>query len=807
MCLSEVYFTHAAGQDIIRKTDLKTVCYAGTRVNRIYIPPPEEFYRKEGGAKITVNYTGFNSLAKGAFQYAVSILSSILPENASFNIKAVFEPLSDPNVLAQASATYFMKGSAINAFDPLAYYSAPLAEKISGISFNDISEPDVEISVNSLVTWYSGTSGDTPSSMYDLVTVVLHELIHGLGFFDSYRVADSVGAYGFYGTPVIYDKFVVNNNYKSLTDTLIYPNPSGKLKTELTGNKVFFFGPVVNALNNGTGIKLFAPSEWNNGSSIAHFDESFTPQADALMTPYIDRGEAIHSPGKLARALLGEIGWINTGFIHKRLSDTEDTLEFVDLKTKIVSDTVFIAGSAGVAWYFGDQGVRDTIYLSPTGEEDTFAASIPVTEYNTSFSYSFFVKDCFGRIFRLPSAADPAMYRIFIGTDTVKPVINHTPPELVFSISPSVIIAANADDNIGIDTVYLEYEINDGATFAAGMQRQNDNKFMADIDLTSLGLSEGDTIKYRITAIDKSREENMKTVPESGFYKIPVEKVLMPSASYSTDFSDAQGIFINRGFEITAPSGFAGPALHTRHPYESPEKDNEKIEYISILKVPIKIDRSGLAVRYDEIVLVEPGEEGSVFGSEDFYDYVIIEGSTDFGNSWFPLTDGYDSRVSSVFLNAYNSSVSGMNSTYQGRQSMFRGKIFTAGTSGKISVGDTLMIRFRLFSDPYAHGWGWAIDNLEVKSLTTSVTPVRVNSMNVYPNPGNGMIYFTPARDDTGGIVECTVRSLSGIEIKSCIFDGGNGFSLDITDQPAGVYLISIRSGKSVAAIKYVKVN
>ena len=33
-----------------------------TRVNRIYIPPPDEFFKKsgaKGGASITVYYTGF----------------------------------------------------------------------------------------------------------------------------------------------------------------------------------------------------------------------------------------------------------------------------------------------------------------------------------------------------------------------------------------------------------------------------------------------------------------------------------------------------------------------------------------------------------------------------------------------------------------------------------------------------------------------------------------------------------------------------------------------------------------------------
>lgn len=805
--LLQVYFTPVSGQDIITKTSLRTVCYAGKGVKNIYIPPPEEFYRKEGGATITVVYKCFTSLAKNAFQYAVDILSSLLPSGTSINIKAEFKQLSDPGVLAQASATYFIRGSAINAFDPGAYYAAPLAEKIAGKSYNGETEPDVEISINSLVSWYTGTSGDTPSAMYDLVTVVLHELIHGLGFFDSFAVVDSVGAYGFYGIPVIYDKYVVNKNKQKLADTLVFPNPSGKLKAELTGNNVFFNGPVVSALNNGNGIKLFAPSEWSSGSSIAHFDESLTLPADALMTPYIDRGEAIHSPGKLARALMGEIGWINTAFIHKKLSDTEDSLEYINLKTLIVSDTTFNSDSAGVVYSFGNKTLQDTLYLNKDAEDDTFSANIPVPQYNTVFSYSFFVKDCFNRKFRFPSASDSASVRIYIGTDTVKPVIMHTPREMIFSISPFLGIAADASDNIGIDTVFLEYRLNEGSIMFAGMHKKEEDSFYTDIDLSSFGLQEGDTIRYRITAIDKAHSGNIKTIPENGYFNIPVEKVFEPSVSFSTDFSDASDKFLNRGFEITTPQGFLGPALHTRHPYESPETDFDSIEYKSVLKVPFLIDNSGVTIRYNEIVLVEPGETGSVFGSEDFYDYVIIEGSTDLGNNWFPLIDGYDSRIFPTFLNAYNSAISGMNSTYPGTQSMFQGRLFTSITSQNFSNGDTLLIRFRLFSDPYSNGWGWAIDDLNIKSITTSIAPLKISSLLIYPNPGNGIICFAPERDNETGDIICSIRTISGTEIKSAISDGINGFVMDISDQPAGIYLIYLKNGSNISTIKYVKVD
>ena len=57
---------------------------------------------------------------------------------------------------------------------------------------------------------------------------------------------------------------------------------------------------------------------------------------------------------------------------------------------------------------------------------------------------------------------------------------------------------------------------------------------------------------------------------------------------------------------------------------------------------------SGMIISYNELVLVEPGETGSLFGSSGFYDYVILEASKDFGKTWFNLIDGYDSRLYTI---------------------------------------------------------------------------------------------------------------------------------------------------------------
>ncbi len=130
-------------------------------------------------------------------------------------------------------------------------------------------------------------------------------------------------------------------------------------------------------------------------------------------------------------------------------------------------------------------------------------------------------------------------------------------------------------------------------------------------------------------------------------------------------------------------------------------------------------------IRFNEVVLVEPGETGSVFGSEDFYDYVIVEGSKDFGKTWFALTDGYDSAdIKSTWESAYNNSITDMNSTATGTESMLQKHFIYYKPSDNISAGDTLLLRFRLFSDPFANGWGWGIEDLKINPLIDTVEDV-----------------------------------------------------------------------------------
>jgi len=794
-------------QEIVSNTTITGVCYAGSKVKKIYIPPPEQFFRKEGtgsGATINVFYSNTPANIATAFDFAVSILKSLLPSDVAINV-IVSSGSLESGVLANSGASALAGGWAIDALDPNSWYPVALAEKIYGASLNDNQSADIVMNINTDVNWYLGTDGNTPTYQYDMVTVVIHELIHGLGFFDTMSADASTGSWGAASLPVIYDTFLENNSGNRLIDTLKFDNPSVELKNELTSGQIYFNGPLIRSANAGTRIKIYAPSTYDPGSSISHLDED-TPDPDGLMTPFIDKGEAIHNPGKLTMAMLNDLGWINTRFVHENPPDTEEHLTQIQLSATIISDTTYDRNKVGIVWSFDEFATVDTLFMSSPLSDDTFAATISIPFFDARLEYYFYVNDIFSRTYRSPSYIDEFRYSVRIGMDTLRPVMMHTPVEYYLERIDTMKFKALAADNIGVDTVYIEYKVNEGATMTAGMKAGENLSFTAWINAIPLSLEGGDSILYRIIAKDKASVPNIATLPEEGYYSIRIEDISSVVTGYSTDFSNASGDFFSIGFSIAKPDNFSNFGLHSDHPYQSPDTDGGKFEFTALLRHPVRYDANGMIITYNEVALIEPGEEGSRYGEDDFYDYVIIEGSKNYGKTWFPIVDGYDCRFVKSWETAYNSAIVNGNSSYAGRESMLQKRYIFPDISSYISGGDTMMIRFRLYSDPYAHGWGWAIENLHIGPLIDNVDNTPAESAVVYPNPGNGIIrILDPAF--AGKQISYQVYNSTGALIRSGVGETSEEIVIDIADQPSGLYFIVLENTPVRKTMKYILIR
>ena len=256
---------------------------------------------------IKVTYHNFSARARAAFQAAVNVWQSIVVSDQVIHVDASWSPLgSVSGILGQAGArNIYLEGDGY-------WYPGPLEE--SRCHCNADTGREIQADFNSqFPDWYYGTNGNVPSNLWDLETVVLHELGHGLGFFSSFSVNGQKGLWGFSGKPLRFDA----NEWSALTggrQLITFASGTTALRTQLTDGSVYLGGTHVEAALGGR-AKLYAPSGWQQGSSNSHMDESkYLPGTiNALMTPVLNNGEAIHDPGPAVKAIFQDIGWSVAG--------------------------------------------------------------------------------------------------------------------------------------------------------------------------------------------------------------------------------------------------------------------------------------------------------------------------------------------------------------------------------------------------------------------------------------------------------------------------------------------------------------
>ena len=260
-------------------------------------------------ATINVTYSNFPDDAKAAFQAAVDVWQSLLITKVPIKITANWDGISS-NTLATSGAKKVYKNFA-NAPIKDVWYPSALAEAIAGVNLNG-TEADIAITVNKNISWSFDTDGTRQAFKYDLKTVILHEIAHGLGFTTSMKLAgtnETQAQWGIEGLPLIYDIFSQRSNGQVLTNTAIIGNPSTQLKAAITSADVFFkisSGPLTNDYP-----KMYAPTTYRSGGTLSHLDESKYPKGteNSLMSPQIGAAEINHYPGQVILGILNQIGW------------------------------------------------------------------------------------------------------------------------------------------------------------------------------------------------------------------------------------------------------------------------------------------------------------------------------------------------------------------------------------------------------------------------------------------------------------------------------------------------------------------
>ena len=256
----------------------------------------------EKQSTFNVNYSNFPEWAKKELQAAVDIWAENFQSKVVITIDATWSSSQSISVLGSARPGGYFAGFS-GAPDPSLWYPSALANALAGKDL-DFRSAEMIINVNSRANWNRRDDGAPTTREYDLKSVFIHEMGHGLGFLsnDSY---DSYLGYGSIEQPTPFDAFAQTPDGRRLADL---PSPSLELGKALR-SPLLWAGPQGIAANGGVKPVLYTPSAYEDGSSVSHLDEKTfaDSEVDRVMTPNLDAGEVFTGPGPLLLAMMADM--------------------------------------------------------------------------------------------------------------------------------------------------------------------------------------------------------------------------------------------------------------------------------------------------------------------------------------------------------------------------------------------------------------------------------------------------------------------------------------------------------------------
>ncbi|NRB78005.1 MAG: tandem-95 repeat protein [Saccharospirillaceae bacterium] len=266
--------------------------------------------------------------------------------------------VSDIYITANFSSLYCVSNSATLGSAGPSYvynlsniwYPSALARQIATPDSIAVHE-DISINLNSNLDlgcfsgspngWYYGLDNNPDAGTENLLSVVVHEFAHGLGFL---TFTDANTGAWFNSYPDAYSQYLYDNNankaWTAMTNAERYASGINDNLAWNGSNTNTYAAGVLNAGFSNSRTEIFSPNPYQQGSSLAHFDTDASP--NQVMEPYatVDGVNIDIEPN-----LMKDIGWtLNTDSAQPTLSVYDRTLN-IDKNTSVLLTPLFASSS------------------------------------------------------------------------------------------------------------------------------------------------------------------------------------------------------------------------------------------------------------------------------------------------------------------------------------------------------------------------------------------------------------------------------------------------------------------------------
>jgi hypothetical protein len=725
--------------------------------------------------------------------------------NTTININVNVEWISEGALIEASCHPTSYEQNFKNCSHKNVLYAIALAEKLSETEINSPTDPDILMTINRDMTWYFGDDGKPSSSQVDLYTILLHEICHGLGFVTNFTQLDNIGYLNGLGLPFIFDTFITDSKGNHLIDSTIFENNSESLSQALISDSLYFSGPYVTVMTNNKNARLYAPTTFKTGSSIEHLNDNTYPKGNinSLLNHGKAPGESIHKLGPILEGMLADIGWTDSLLSVNVLHDNEN-LNYTP-KVFVYANSVFDPSSITLHYSYDNFQTGLTVVFSKTDTANYYSAYIPSIPFGHTVSYYVTASDISisKNSVGIPINQPSNFYSFYIGKDTIKPILLFSPFSTIYNDQDTLYINAQATDNIGVDSVWFAYLIS--STDTAHVQKVLLHKLFSDeytgFILLKNKITLNDFLLYKLYAIDSSLYKNVSETKGndiSGFYFTKISPDKTPYVSFEDNFQDTlfsqQKMTLN-GFYITKSVDLDTLSLQTKHPYPTALYKGLTRDLTATLINPCIIRNTNAYMDFDEVVLVEPADANAVYGDYSFWDYCIIEGSKDQTNWYAFEQEGYKTELfpdwlQTYYSNTFTDNFGKLSSLATPTNKLYHHHTINLLGNKYLRKGDEVFIRFRLFSDAYTNGWGWAINNLKIQTSKVNI-PVLTNSFLIYPTISTSNT-FTVSHSDDVTLKNIEVYSMLGIK-SDYVFSNVNANQCLITIHGnSGVYFIKV---------------
>ncbi len=229
--------------------------------------------------------------------------------------------------------------------------------------------------------------------------------------------------------------------------------------------------------------------------------------------------------------------------------------------------------------------------------------------------------------------------------------------------------------------------------------------------------------------------------------------------------------------EISMPFFAENSWIITNAKAQSPQNalvSNSDSKYLTnanytMILPPVIITAENQSLLFDQICLVHNTDVAEVSVSNDW-------GNTFKGISW------YNIATSSNFI----------------RNDLENSKWLSTAADLRSFIGDTVVIKFSLYSGSALTDLGWYVDNINMdNSVNVKSNSIEANSIAIYPNPAinNAEISMklntnTPVNIQIFDMLGNEIRTFDQINFENAAF----AFNMDLTNIPTGMYIVKVNS-------------